>query len=147
MQQNLLVTPDKALGVVPVGHAATVYNQDEVVESNLDPGVEMGPNKWNKSKNEVYGVTVNGTSAGQQAQAADYARSQLRKPYNKNFYRMDYRDKFYCSQLVRSAYLDLFNIDLNTDEFDIIAGGKSMAKAIHPLELINPANTTIIYRK
>ena len=55
---------------------------------------------------------------------------------------MDYRDKFYCSHLIRSAYLDLYGIDLNTGDFDV-AG----AKVIHPMELVNGPKTSLVYRK
>lgn len=138
----ILVTPDKALGIVPTGHAAIVYNTEKVVEANTG-GVEMGKNNWNQSKSGVYGVIVNGTSANQQAQAADYAKRQEGKPYNWELYRMDHRHKFYCSHLVRSAYLDLYGIDLNTPAFDF-----GNAKAIHPMELATGSlATSIIYQK
>lgn len=55
---------------------------------------------------------------------------------------MDYRHKFYCSHLIRSAYLDLYGVDLNTSLFDTIGG-----KAIHPMELVDGANTSLVYRK
>jgi len=116
----------------------TIFPKEEVNE----PGVEIGPNNWNTSKNQAYAVTVKDTTSKQDVSAADYCYSQLGKPYNWNFYRMDYRNKFYCSQLIRSAYLDLYDIDLNTGDFDILTG-----KAIHPMELVNTSKTKLIYRK
>lgn len=137
----ILVTDDAYKGVIKTGHSAIIYTSSTVVEAN-EPGVEIGPNNWNTSKNQAYAVTVKDTTSKQDVSAADYCYSQLWKPYNWNFYRMDYRDKFYCSQLIRSAYLDLYDIDLNTGDFDILTG-----KAIHPMELVNTSKTKLIYRK
>lgn len=137
----ILVTDDAYKGVINTGHSAIVYSSSQVVEANVD-GVEMGPNNWNKSKGQAYGVSVSGTSAAQDSAVANWCYRQLGKPYNWNFYRMDYRDKFYCSHLIRAGFLDNYNIDLNTGEFD--AGG---LKAIHPMELVNTSRTSLIYRK
>jgi uncharacterized protein YycO len=101
----------------------------------------LGRKKW---KTQVYGVGVNATSVAQDARAADWCRNQIGKPYNWNYYRMDYRDKFYCSHLIRSAYLDLYGIDLNTGDYDTPGG---FAKAIHPMELVTTSKTSLIYRK
>lgn len=137
----ILVTDDAYKGVIKTGHSAIIYSSSLVVEAN-EPGVEIGPNNWNTSKDQTYAVTVKNTTAEQDNNAANYCYSQLGKPYNWNFYRMDYRDKFYCSHLIRSAYLDLYDIDLNTGDFDILNG-----KAIHPMELVNTEKTSLIYRK
>lgn len=137
----ILVTDDAYKGVIKTGHSSIIYTSSTVVEAN-EPGVEIGPNNWNTSKNQAYAVTVKDTTSKQDVSAADYCYSQLGKPYNWNFYRMDYGDKFYCSQLIRSAYLDLYDIDLNTGDFDILTG-----KAIHPMELVNTSKTKLIYRK
>ena len=137
----ILVTDDAYKGVIKTGHSAIIYSSSLVVEAN-EPGVEIGPNDWNTSKDQTYAVTVNNVTAEQDSRAANYCYSQLSKPYNWNFYRMDYRDKFYCSHLIRSAYLDLYDIDLNTSDFDLLN-----AKAIHPMELVNSEKTTLIYRK
>ena len=137
----ILVTDDAYKGVIKTGHSAIIYSSSLVVEAN-EPGVEIGPNDWNTSKDQTYAVTVNNVTAEKDSSAANYCYSQLSKPYNWNFYRMDYRDKFYCSHLIRSAYLDLYDIDLNTSDFDFLN-----AKAIHPMELVNSEKTTLIYRK
>lgn len=137
----ILVTDDAYKGVIKTGHSAIVYSQTTVVEANVD-GVEMGPNNWNTSKNQVYGVTVKNTTASEDISVADWCYREIGKPYNWNFYRMDYRDKFYCSHLIRAGFLDNYNIDLNTGEFD--AG---ILKAIHPMEIVNSSETNLIYRK
>lgn len=137
----ILVTDDAYKGVIKTGHSAIIYTSSTVVEAN-EPGVEIGPNNWNTSKNQTYAVTVKNTTATQDSAAANYCYSQLGKPYNWNFYRMDYRDKFYCSHLIRAAYLDLYDIDLNTGDFDVLIG-----KAIHPMELVKTSKTDLIYRK
>lgn len=138
----ILVTDDPYMGVFKVGHAAIIYSSTQVVEAN-PPGVEMGPNNWNKAKNQAYAVSVKTTTAAQDSAVADWCYNQLGKLYNKNFYRMDYRDKFYCSHLIRSGYLDKYNIDLDTPDFNL---GEGM-KAIHPMELVNTSKTSLIYRK
>ena len=115
--------------------------RSQVVEANAT-GVEIGNNNWDKSKDQAYGVTVTSVTNAQDIDAANWCYNRRGLPYNPNFYRMDYRDKFYCSHLIRSAYLDLYGIDLNTGDFDV-AG----AKAIHPMELVNGPKTSLVYRK
>lgn len=137
----ILVTDDAYKGIIKTGHSGIVYSSSQIVEANVD-GVEMGPNNWNKTKDQSYGVSVSETSATQDSAVADWCYRQIGKPYNWNFYRMDYRDKFYCSHLIRAGFLDNFNIDLNTGDFD--AAG---LKAIHPMELVNTSRTSLIYRK
>lgn len=139
----ILVTDDAYKGVFEVGHAAIIYTGTSVVESNPDNGVEIGPNDWNKSKSQAYAVTVKGTTTAQDSTVANWCWNQRSKPYNWNFYRMDYRDKFYCSHLIRAGYLDLYNIDLDTSDFNV---GSAM-KAIHSMELVNTSQTSLIYRK
>ena len=137
----ILVTDDAYKGVIETGHSAIIYSASQVVEANVG-GVELGPNNLNKSKTQAYGVTVGSTTSTQDTNVANWCYRQRGKPYNWNFYRMDYRDKFYCSHLIRAGYLDNYNIDLNTGQFD--AGG---LKAIHPMELVNTSKTSLIYRK
>lgn len=139
----ILVTDDAYKGVFEVGHAAIIYTGTSVVESNPDNGVEIGPNDWNKSKSQAYAVTVKETTTAQDSTVANWCWNQKNKPYNWNFYRMDYRDKFYCSHLIRAGYLDLYNIDLDTSDFNV----GSALKAIHPMELVNTSETSLIYRK
>ncbi|WP_281518140.1 hypothetical protein [Thomasclavelia cocleata] len=136
----ILVTPDPYKGV-NIGHAGIIYIPSQVVEANAT-GVEIGNNNWDKSKDQAYGVTVTSVTNAQDIDAANWCYNRRGLPYNPNFYRMDYRDKFYCSHLIRSAYLDLYGIDLNTGDFDV-AG----AKAIHPMELVNGPKTSLVYRK
>lgn len=140
----ILVTPDKWKGVVPTGHAGIIYNEKLTVEAN-DPVVDYRKNDWNTSKKAVYALTVNKANESQQKSAADWCSKQVKKSYNLNYYDTKTRDKFYCSQLVRSAFLDLYNIDLNTSDYDITSAFGS-AVAIHPMELVNSPETTIIYR-
>lgn len=135
----ILVTDDSYKGL-NIGHAAIIYNASTVIEAN-EPGVEIGKNNWNTSKKQAYGVSVASTTVAQDSAATDWCINQVGKPYNWEFYRMDYRHKFYCSHLVRAAFLDKFGIDLNTGDFDALG-----AKAIHPMELVNGPETYLIYR-
>lgn len=92
----ILATPDKFKGLIPTGHAAIVWDRDQVIES-LDAGVITGRNNWNITKTQAYGVTVRGTSVSQDARAADWAYSQRWKPYNINYLDIQTRSRFYCS--------------------------------------------------
>ncbi|MFV0381706.1 MAG: YiiX/YebB-like N1pC/P60 family cysteine hydrolase [Breznakia sp.] len=137
----ILVTNDRYKGVIPTGHSAIVYSSKHVIEA-LDSGVTKVKNTWDKSKSQVYAVTVRTTSAAQGARAANWSYNRIGKPYNWNFYRMDYRGSFYCSQLIRSAFLDLYGIDLNTGDYGILG-----ARAIHSMKLISTSKTSLVYRK
>lgn len=133
----ILVTADAYKGLIPLGHSAMVRTSTTVVES-VASGVVIGPNNWSTTKNTCYGVTTYRTTTTQDAEASNYCYSQLGKPYNYNYFNPYTRTKFYCSQLIYASYLDLFGIDLNTDDFGV---------AIHPMELVNTPETYIIYEK
>ncbi|MCL1791478.1 MAG: hypothetical protein FWG40_09070 [Peptococcaceae bacterium] len=133
----ILVTSDKFKDVLPLGHAAIIWTTTTVVEA-LDIGVITGPNNWNTAKSTCYAITTYGTTAEQDALAANYCYNQVGKPYNWNFLDCWTRSKFYCSHLIYAAYLDLFDIDLDTPAF---------LSAIHPMELVNSNNTYLIYVK
>lgn len=133
----ILVTDDKYKGIVPTGHAAIIYSASRVVES-LENGVVTGANNWNTSKSTCYGVTVKGTTTSQDAAAADWCYNQLKKPYNWSWLDKDRRDAFYCSHLVYAAFIDKYDINIDTDAF---------LTAIHPSEIVDSSNTTIIYKK
>lgn len=133
----ILVTDDKYKGLLPLGHAAIIYSSTTVVESTLN-GVTTGPNNWSTSKQTCSGVTVIGTTASQDSKAANWCYDQIGKPYNYNFLNPYTRSKFYCSQLVYAAFLDNFDIDLDTSKFLV---------AVHPAELVSSSKTSMIYRK
>ena len=140
----ILVTPDAYKGI-PTGHAAIMRNTNSVVEA-LSDGVKIGHNNWDNSsasgKNRVYAVDVNATSNYQEGVVAEYCAAYKGKPYNWNFFNMDTRDSFYCSQLIRAGFLDSYKLDLNTSEFDAPFG-----KVMHPIEFVNSDKTTLIYRR
>lgn len=131
----ILVTPDAYKNLIPTGHAAIVYNSSTVVES-VSSGVVWGKNNWNTTKKKVYGVTVSGTSAAQDAAAANWCAGQIGKPYNWNYFNPGSRKKFYCSQLIYASYLDNFGINLDTGSY---------GKAVHPMELVNSSKTYTVY--
>ena len=133
----ILVTSDKYKGIIPTGHAAIVYTSDSVVES-LSGGVTIGKNNWNRTRKTCYGVTVRATSAAQDSRAANWCYGQRGKPYNWDYTNVRTRKKFYCSQLIYAAFLDLYGINLNTSAF---------GAAIHPMELVNTSRTSKIYEK
>ncbi len=135
----ILSTPTNASlgGKTFVGHSAIIYSASKVVES-LGDGVTTGNNNWNSTKTKCYGVTVYGTTAAEDAAAADYCYNKIGCPYNYNFLNVNTRTKFYCSQLVWASYLDLYEIDLNTS---------TLGNIITPMELVNTDKTYTIYSK
>lgn len=133
----ILVTEDKYKGLIPTGHAAIIWTSTTVVES-LSNGVTTGPNDWNTSKNTCYGITVSGTTTAQDNAASNWCYKQIGKPYNYNYLDKNTRAKFYCSQLIYAAYLDNYNINIDTSAF---------VTAVHPMELVNSSNTYTIYIK
>ena len=132
----IMVTKDKYKNLVPLGHAGIVYSGTELIES-IDVGVVVGKNDWHVSKKTSAGLSVKRTSAGQDAAAARWARSQKGKPYNINFYDRDTRSRFYCSQLVWAAYKDTAGIDLDTPKW---------GHAIHPVELAESSEVSVMFR-
>lgn len=132
---EILVTTDPYMGSVPSGHAAIVYNREQVVES-LQDGVQFGKNRWDDKYTVTIGLTVNSTTLAQDAAAAEWCAGQRGKPYNYNFFDVETRDRFYCSQLVWASFHDLYGIDLNTWVF---------GQAIHPAELVLSDQTRTVY--
>jgi len=130
----ILVTTDPWKGVVESGHAAIVYSEDSVIES-LSNGVVKGKNNWGNTKNEYYAVFPLKASINDGEKAAEYCKKKTGLSYNINFYNIDTRKKFYCSQLVYASYKDLFKIDLNTDAFK-----SKLGNPIHPYELLDSNN-------
>ena len=134
---NILVTSDAYKNLIPTGHAAIVYSSNSVVEA-LANGVVKGKNNWNTSKRTCWGVTVSWASNSEEAAASDWCYRQIGKPYNYNYLNTSTRSCFYCSQLVWAAFKDMYGVDLNTPAF---------GNAVHPLELVDSGETTILYQK
>lgn len=133
----ILVTPDKFLNFLPLGHSAIIKTSSTVVESTAR-GVVMGPNNWNKTKKQCYAVTVRETTEEEDCEASNWCFGQLRKPYNFNYLNIWTRSRFYCSQLIWAAFLDNYGINLDTSAF---------GHAIHPLELVTSPKTDLIFTK
>lgn len=138
----ILVTRDGSLDKL-VGHAGIVYNTSTTVESfpssssyATSNGVTTYSNNWSRRYSTVYGVTTYGTSATQDASAANIAYGFRGKPYNWNFLNTSTTSSFYCSQLVYRAYLNSTNKNLNQ------GGG-----IVFPIDLVQSSNTYTIYSK
>lgn len=129
----VLVTKDGSFGSL-VGHAGIIYSSGSTVESFPDGGVATYSNTWNTRYKKVYGASVSGTSATQDASAANVAYSYRGKPYNWNFLNINTTSSFYCSQLVYRGYLDATGKNLNQ------GGG-----IVSPIDLIQSSNTYTIY--
>jgi uncharacterized protein YycO len=133
----ILVTSDAYKGLIPTVHAAIIWTSSTVVES-LSGGVTTGPNNWNTSKSTCYGVTTYGTTAAQDNEASNWCYRQKGKPYNWNYLDKNTRSKFYCSHLVYAAFMDMYGINIDTSAF---------ITAVHPMEIVDSANTYIVYQK
>ena len=120
------------------GHSAIIYSTSTVVEA-VSKGVVLGSNNWNTARKHYRAGTVRTTTTAQDAAAADWAHTQIGKPYNYNFYDMNNRNKFYCSQLVWAAFKDKYGIDLNTSAYVFLG-----LHAIAPTELLPNNPKTIV---
>lgn len=138
----ILVTGDYYKNLIPTGHAAILYSSTKVVEALAD-GVVVGRNDWNTTRTTCYAGSVRSTTTAQDASAADWCYTKIGTPYNYNYFNTSTRSKFYCSQLVYSAFLDLYGIDLNTSDFDI----PLLGNPVHPLELLDNNYTYVTYRQ
>lgn len=133
---TILVTKDTVYKVASmVGHAAIVYSKTKVIEGTIG-GVKKGNNNWKKKKS-CWAGTVRKTTAKQDAAAVNWCSRQIGKPYNYNFFNIQRRDKFYCSQLIYAAFLDKCKVNLN------YRGG-----IVYPADLLrDPSKTILIYKK
>ncbi|SFB41300.1 Uncharacterized protein YycO, partial [Acetitomaculum ruminis DSM 5522] len=138
----ILVTKDKWY-ILPLGHAAIIYDKRHVVEAQLE-GVVLGDINWRKTKKTVYEVTPKSTTAKQDAAVANWCYRKVGKikDYNFNYLDINTRKRFYCSQLIYAGYKDLYGIDLNTSKFKTPLGNP-----IHPMELVTTPKTRIIYKR
>lgn len=124
------------------GHAAIVAAApyyDSVIESDTRTGVAVSEGSWavKYANNMVYQYGVTKTTEAQDQQAALWAAKQIGKPYNYNFFDINTRSRFYCSHLVWAAYKDTTGVDIGT---------WSWGFAIHPFELMESGETTLMYR-
>ncbi len=137
---TILVTPDAYRNLIPTGHAAIVLSKSQVVEALID-GVGVHKNNWKTKKKKIYGVSVKGTTTAQDASAANWCKKQAGKSYNFNYFNINTRKKFYCSQLIYAAFLDKYNVNLNTSAYKTPLGNP-----IHPMEIVNSSNTYTFYQ-
>lgn len=135
----ILVTLDAYLGLIPTGHAAITFSDEQVIEA-LSDGVVWGDNRWDETKTTCYAGAVSSNNIYQDYTAANWCYDQLGKPYNYNFFNTGTRTKFYCSQLVWASFLDTCSVDLNTSEFSTPFGNP-----VHPGELLSTDLTYLIY--
>ena len=139
----ICISDAKFSGVINHGHAGIVaaapYYQ-ATIEANKETGVAVFYGSWEKRSGQIWQVGVNTTSVAEDQKAAQWDAKQIGKPYNHDFYNVWTRKKFYCSQLVWAAYRDTSGnrADVSLNDY---------GAAIHPFELRDHPNTTIVYRK
>lgn len=135
----ILVTPDAYKNLIPTGHAGIIWDgsNGKIIEA-LAAGVVIGNNDWNITKSECFGVTVSGLTVEQDNEASNYCKKRIYSPYNYNYMYPWTRMSFYCSQLVYAAFLDKYDVNLDTVAY---------LQAVHPMELVNTSKTYTIYEK
>lgn len=124
------------------GHAGIIAPAPyyySTVEASEGVGVEAVYGNWNNRfpNYTVYQYGVKKTTVRQDQQASEWAARQIGKPYNRNFFNINRRDAFYCSQLIWAAYKDITGVDIGTWAWGV---------AIHPFELMSSNETELIYR-
>lgn len=139
----ICISDAKYSGVINHGHAGIVAAApyyEATIEANKETGVAVVYGSWEGRSGQVWQVGVNTTSVAEDQKAAQWAAKQIGKPYNNSFYDVWTRKKFYCSQLVWAAYRDTAGpkADVSLNRY---------GAAIHPFELRDHPNTTIVYRK
>ena len=126
-----------------LGHAAIVYSKGFIIES-VEKGVVISKNNWKTKKKNMAAVTVRGTTANQDRKVSDWCLKQRGKKYNYNYYGINSKGSYYCSQLIWAGYKNLYKINLNTKVYDV---GKN--KAIGPYEFVSKTSSIMypIYMK
>ena len=124
------------------GHAGIVAAAPyyrATIEANPNVGVQVRYGDWASrfpSKN-VWQAGVHATTVQQDHDAAVWAATQLGKPY-KFPTTLGNRDAYYCSHLVYAAYKDTAGVNLDTIKWPGF---------IHPFELLDTSNVSIVYRR
>ena len=115
-----------------------VYSKSFIIEST-DKGVVVSRNNWKTKKANVAAVTVRDTTIEQDCKVSDWCKKQKGSKYNYNYYSINSKGSYYCSQLIWAGYKNLYKINLNTKMYDL--GTKS---AIGPFELVTK-NSSVLY--
>ena len=134
----ILITDDNE--IIPfVGHAGMIINSRQIIESSCFEGVHYGPNDWDISKKTCYCSIPRQSTRQKCLLAANWSQQQINKKYNYNFF--DWTNnkatKFYCSQIIWTAYKNACQIDLVPEHPFVLL----------PSEFISSPATKIIYLK
>ena len=134
----ILITSDNE--IIPfVGHAGMIINSHQIIESSCLEGVHYGPNDWDISKKTCYCSIPKSISKQKSFLAANWSQNQINKKYNYNFFDWKNTDanKFYCSQIIWTAYYKTSQTDLAPNHPLIL----------FPIDLVSNQSTKIIYLK
>lgn len=134
----ILITSDNE--IIPfVGHAGMIINSHQIIESSCLEGVHYGPNDWDISKKTCYCSIPKSISKKKSFLAANWSQNQINKKYNYNFFDWKNTDanKFYCSQIIWTAYYKTSQTDLAPNHPLIL----------FPIDLVSNQSTKIIYLK
>jgi uncharacterized protein YycO len=140
---KILVTADWHKALVPTGHSALVIDQSSAYTS-LPEGVTIEPNDWYDPNRHqtAFGLDVTKTNERQEAAATDWCAQHLGKPYNYIFVLPKRTDAYYCSSLIWQAYQKTCNVNLDTSAWSILG-----LNIVHPMELVDSSQTTLVYRQ
>ena len=134
----ILITTDNE--IIPfVGHAGMIINSHQIIESSCFEGVHYGPNDWDISKKTCYCSVPKSISRQKSFLAANWSQNQINKKYNYNFFnwRNAEAKKFYCSQIIWTAYYKTCQTD--------IAPNRPLI--LFPIDFVSNQATEIIYLK
>jgi uncharacterized protein YycO len=117
-----------------------------VIEAKIGKGIIVSPLREFLSRYDVVALQRVETTDDVRQGAVDFARAQLGKPYNYDYFSKPkvYSEKYYCSQLVWAAYLVASNYRINLDENDGAFSWKYFY-SVAPQEVYDDPMTHTIY--
>lgn len=122
---DVILTEDSSsVASIPfIGHAGMIRSATHTVESNPEKGVFYGNWKDNWAKRTTLHIMECQTAEDNDCkdEICSWAEAQKGKEYNWNYFDRKTQDKFYCSQLVWSAYKNGGNIDLCPDAWNLVS--------------------------
>lgn len=99
--------------ISPLGHAVIICDSEHVIEATgnwssssdkADGVIQSTILDFKKKYNKFYVIWANCAKPEDGNNALEYAKSQLGKNYNKDFFNRDTEECFYCSQLCWRAW-------------------------------------------
>lgn len=122
------------------GHAGMVYGTQWTIESYPVGGVQEKHDKWTDRYNDVIAATTNATTIQEDQYIAFYCYQHLGDEYNFIYTNYATEERFYCSQLVYKAFLEVQEIDLKIPTATVVTPGSLVRTQLVENDVI-----TIVY--